>query len=164
VENLQKQIQKIHAKLHQPALVEEYIDGREINVALWGNGSNLTCLPISEIVFNYETSFPRIIDYNCKWVEDSYTYTHAKGVCPANLSEELKKRIHTIAKKVYQLTECRDYARVDFRLKNDKLYVLEINPNPCISRDSGFFRGASALGLSYDEMIIKMFNLAQERY
>ncbi|WP_371805480.1 GNAT family N-acetyltransferase [Candidatus Lokiarchaeum ossiferum] len=162
--NLSKQVEWIWKNFNQPALVEEFIDGREINVAIMGNGQESICLPISEIIFDYPPEAPRIIDYDCKWIENSISYKHAHSQCPANIDLKMQEKLEIIAKKVFLLSECRDYARVDFRIRNDEIYVLEINPNPCISPDSGFFRSAMAARFKYDSFILKLLEVTCRRY
>lgn len=162
--HLEKQVQLLLEKYNQPIIVEEYIDGREINVALFGNGEKMRVLPISEIIFDYKPGIPKIIDYDCKWVEDSYAYKHTSGICPAPLNELMEEKLGEIAKHVFNLTKCRDYARVDFRIRKNEIYVLEINPNPCISRDSGFFRSISATGVNYSTFINQLLKITLERY
>lgn len=161
---LRLQIQHVIDNYHQPALVEEFIDGREINVALMGNGNQIEILPISEIIFDLDPSIPRIIDYESKWVEDSYMFKHTKGVCPAQLDPEIQTKAEDIARKAYQITGCRDYARVDFRIRGSEIFVLEVNPNPGINADSGFFRCAQTSGLTYAQMIQKIIEISLIRY
>ena len=163
IDELRTQIQYILDNYHQPALVEEFIDGREINVAIIGNDSKLEVLPLSEIFFDVDPSIPRIVDYNSKWVENSYMFNRIKGVSPAEIDDILYKKLHTIAKHAYQITGCRDYARIDFRIRDNEIYVLEVNPNPGINSDSGFFRCAIASGMNYEQLINKILSTAVKR-
>jgi len=161
---LRKRIRYIFEQFDQPALVEEYIDGRELNVAILGN-SKPEVLPISEIdMSTLPKQYHRIITYNAKWVKGTDEYEHTKGICPAPLPTELEISIKEMALKAYQLIGCRDYARIDFRLsKNNKPYILEVNPNPDISDDAGFARSARAAGYKFEELISKIVELALER-
>jgi D-alanine-D-alanine ligase len=151
-------------KFQQPAIVEEYIEGRELNVGILGNHPPVV-LPISEIDFSgLPNDKPKIVTYDAKWMEGTIEYEGTKGFCPAPLLPEVEKEIKEISLKAYQLMGCRDYARVDIRLsKNNKPFVLEVNPNPDLSADSGFFRSAKTSGLSYAEMIGKIVGFAFER-
>lgn len=161
---LKKRVRYIFQNYDQPALVEEYVKGREINVAVMGNKRPII-LPISEIDFSgLPADYPKIVTYNAKWIEGSEEYKGTKGVCPADLPSEIEKQAKEIAAKAYRIMGCRDYARVDMRLdKNNNLYVIEVNPNPDISDDAGFARSAQTYGLSFDEIINKIVEYALER-
>jgi D-alanine-D-alanine ligase len=142
-------------------LLEEYIEGREINVAIL-NGKTL---PISEIDFTgLPDELPRIVTYEGKWIEGSEYYKYTKPVCPAKLNQKTKSKIEKIALKAYEVMSCRDYARVDIRLtKENTPYLIEVNPNPDISFDSGFVRAANSAGISYKELLKTITNFALER-
>jgi D-alanine-D-alanine ligase len=161
---LRKRVRTIFQNYDQPALVDEYIEGRELNVAIIGNRRPIT-LPISEIDFSgLPDGFPRIVTYNAKWVEGTDEYKGTVGVCPAPIGVEVERQAKEIALKAYRIMGCRDYARVDMRLdKNNNLYVIEVNPNPDISDDAGFARSARAYGLSFDEVINKIVEYALAR-
>lgn len=160
-ENLKKQIKFLTSTYNQEVIVEEYIAGREFNIAVLGSSA----LPISEIDFSgLPDHLPKIVTYEGKWISDSLYYKHTTPKCPAPLSEEQRKNISTTALATFNAMECRDYARVDIRLdKNNVPYVIEVNPNPDISTDSGFARAAKASGLHYEEMLYKIINLALHR-
>lgn len=163
-QDLRKRVRYIIEQFDQPALVEEFIDGRELNVAILGNRKP-TVFPISEIdMSTLPKQYQRIITYNAKWMKGTDEYEHTRGVCPAPLPTELEASIKEMALKAYQILGCRDYARVDFRLsKENKPYILEVNPNPDISDDAGFARSARAHGYSFDELINKIVECALER-
>jgi D-alanine-D-alanine ligase len=161
---LRKRVRTIYQNYDQAALVDEYIEGRELNVAVIGN-RRLIVLPISEIDFSgLPADYPHIVTYNAKWMEATSEYKGTVGVCPAPLSQEIERQAKEIALKCYRIMGCRDYARVDMRLdKNNNLYVIEVNPNPDISDDAGFARSARAYGLAFDEIINKIVEYALER-
>jgi D-alanine-D-alanine ligase len=161
---LKKRVRFIYQNFDQPALVEEFINGREINVALIGNKRPIV-LPISEIDFSgLPPDYPKIVTYNAKWMQGTEEYKGTVGLCPANLPAEVEKEAREIALKAFKIMGCRDYARVDMRLdKNNTLYVIEVNPNPDISDDAGFARSARAYGLSFEEVINKIVEYALER-
>lgn len=162
--SLQRQVKKIHQNYSQPALLEEYIDGRELNVSIIGN-SEPRALPISEIDFSsLPPELPKICGYAAKWENQSLEFRHTLPICPAPLSPEIEKKVVEISLKVYQIMECRDYARVDIRLDAQGTpYVLEVNANPDISPDAGLIRSARAAGFSYEEFIGYIVELAKER-
>ncbi len=161
---LRKRIRHIFQTFDQPALVEEYINGRELNVAIMGNKRHII-LPISEIDFSgLPEDFPKIVSYNAKWMEGTPEYSGTKGVCPADVPVEIEKRAKEIALKAYRLMGLRDYGRVDMRLDaKGNLFILEVNPNPDISDDAGFARSARSYGLSFSEIIAKIVEYAWER-
>ncbi len=161
---LETQIRKVQKGFGQPALVEEYIEGRELNVSILGN-ENPEVLPISEIDFStMPAGIPRICGYAAKWMEDSPEFKHSVPRCPADLPPALEDRIREISLRAYEILDCRDYARVDLRLDGDgNPYVLEINANPDISPDSGISRSAKNAGYTYAEFIGKIVELARAR-
>lgn len=158
----------------QPALVEEFIDGREINVSVVGNyktsDDDLIVFPISEIDFTgMPEDYPKIVSYNSKWMYKTVEFTCTKAVCPAkDISPELEKTIQQTAKKVYRIVGASDYARVDFRVKGNVPYVLELNPNPDIAsdvdEDTGFTRSGKAYGWTYETLIQNIINYSAERW
>ncbi|NPV11422.1 MAG: ATP-grasp domain-containing protein [Ignavibacteria bacterium] len=161
---LKEQLEFIYNTLKQPVLVEEYIEGREINSAILGDKEKVA-LPLSEISFDtLPDDLPKIVTYDGKWIKDSLYCQNTIPVCPAPLDDELAEHIKRIALDVSNLFGCRDYCRVDFRIdKNNKPYILEVNPNPDISKDAGFARAAKAYGLDYDELLIRIIEFALER-
>ncbi len=164
VNELRKRVKYVVEQFDQPALVEEYIDGRELNVAVMGNRKPVA-FPISEIdMTTLPKQYHRIVTYNAKWMKGTEEYEHTKGVCPALLPPPLEQKIKEMALQAYHVLGCRDYARVDFRLSKDhKPYILEVNPNPDISDDAGFARSGRAQGYSFDELIGKIVECALER-
>jgi D-alanine-D-alanine ligase len=164
VEQLEKQIRYIHEVYAQEALIEEYLDGREFNVSVLGDG-NPEVLAISEINFSgLPEDEPRIVSYRAKWDEESPMYNFTVPICPAPVTKRLENRIKDIAIRSYQCVGCRDYARVDMRTDaRGGLYVLEVNPNPDISPKAGFARAARAAGYSYSAIIMRISEMALER-
>jgi D-alanine-D-alanine ligase len=163
-QELKEQVEFMYSTFHQPILVEEYIDGREINSAIFGDKEKIA-LPLSEISFDtLPEDLPRIVTYEGKWIKDSLYYQNTIPVCPAPLEEELANKIKDIALQVTNLFGCRDYARVDFRLtKDNQPYILEVNPNPDISIDAGFARAAKAYGIPYDDLLVRIIEFALRR-
>lgn len=163
-EELQARVRYVRNEFKEPALVEEYIDGRELNVAVLGD-KKLQVLPISEIDFStMPPHLEKIVSYQAKWDPFHESYHKTIPVCPAQLPEKVKLHVEAIAKKVFRLMDLRDYARVDLRLaKGNKLYVLEVNPNPDLSEGAGFMRSAEAAGYTYRTALGKIIELALER-
>jgi len=162
---LTRQIEYVTKVYDQPALVEEFINGREINVGMIEFNGRVEPLPISEIDYTgFPAGIPKICGYEAKWVTESVEYQESKPVCPAPVTAELKKRLETIALDVYRLFECRDYARVDIRVdREENVYVIEVNPNPDISPQSGMARAIKAHGMTYADFVGGMIQKALER-
>jgi len=150
---LECQVTKVHQVYQQAALVEQFIDGRDITASILGNGSDSVVLPLSEITYP-EMMGPKFLTFNAKWLPGTSDYQVTTAKCPCPLDPWVEKRMKEIALRAYQVMGCRDYARVDFRVKGNLPYVLEVNPNPCINPDdSGFVRSSKASGLTYTQMI-----------
>jgi D-alanine-D-alanine ligase len=164
-ESLSKQIQYVIEQYRQPALVEEFIDGRELNVGLIETNGKAGVLPISEIDYSeFPEEIPKICGYEAKWVAESPEYQKSKPICPAPLEWVMKKSIEHIATMVFKLFGCRDYARVDIRVDRDgKIYILEVNPNPDISPQSGMTRALTTQGTTYKEFVSNLLERALQR-
>lgn len=147
----------------QPALVEEFIEGREFAIGVLGNTSP-SVLPISEFIFSSKSKNP-ILSYNAKWNKESDEFKNSIEICPAQVPKYIESRMRKTALDVYSLLEVRDYGRIDIRLSKDNIpYVLEMNPNPGISADNTIPKAAKSLGLEYNEMIMEIVAKALERY
>lgn len=164
IAELKRRVRNVFEDYDQPALIEEYIDGRELNVGIIGNKKPIV-LPISEIDMSaLPEKYPRIVSYNSKWLKGSDEYENTNGVCPADLPADLTVKIKSMALEAYRLVGCRDYARVDFRLsRRMKPYILEVNPNPDLSDDAGFSRSGKSYGFSFEQIIGKIVECALER-
>jgi D-alanine-D-alanine ligase len=158
-------ISRIHKDFKHPALVESFFGTREINVALFQRGSRIVVLPVAEIEFRgYGKNRPRIIDYAAKWHTDSFEYRNTVRVVPAKIEKSLARRIHDAALAAWQALGCRDYARVDFRLNDaGEFVILEVNPNPDISPDSGFEAALKAAKIPYRDFVKAMIENAAGR-
>jgi D-alanine-D-alanine ligase len=163
-EDLLKRVEHIIEDYEQSALVEEYIDGRELNVSILGDADPIA-LPISEIDFSeLPGHLHKIVSYQSKWDPSHEAYHTAFPVCPADLPKSTTRRAHLIAIEAFRIMGCRDYARIDIRLSKDrKLYVLEVNPNPDLAPEVGFMRSAEEYGLSYGEALAKIVGFALAR-
>ncbi len=161
---LKERIEYVLKYFVQPALCEEFIEGRELNVAIMGD-ENPQALPISEIDF---TEMPdhlyNIVSYQAKWEPSHEAYHKTIPICPADLPKKIEIKAKEIAVKAFKAMGCRDYARVDMRLSKDKqLYVLEVNPNPDLTEGAGFMRSAGAAGYSYQRALKKIIKFAIAR-
>ena len=146
----------------EPVLVEEFIDGREFNVGMWGNG-RLHVLPVAELDYGEWPTFQRFLHFDAKWNADAPEYKTMYVRCPADIDEALAEKIRKVAKQAYKAMVCRDYARVDMRLHKGEPYVLEVNPNPCLAPDAGFPNAARAAGCDYPGMVTRIARWAWAR-
>ncbi len=160
---LEKQVTGICQLYRGKALVEEFVGSREFNATVMGN-RELTTLPISEIAYSLLPGMPRILTYSAKWEPQSAYFRHTRAICPAEIDPEMLERIDETARSVFSLLGCSGYARVDFRLNGGgELNVIEVNPNPDISPDSGAARQAKAHGMTYNRFIEAIVLFALER-
>jgi len=162
--SLRRQVRYIWEMYRQPALVEEFLNGREFNVTVLGNDPPRV-LPLSEINFRHIANpFARIVSFRAKWVTHSDEYLKTPPACPARVSETLRARIEQSALRAYQVMGLRDYGRVDIRVKDGTPYVLEVNPNADLSADAGIARAARVAGMSYADLADEIVRLAARRY
>jgi D-alanine-D-alanine ligase len=154
-----------------PALIEEYIDGREIHCAILGNDPPEP-LPLYEMQFkdggvdNDGRALPHIITYRAKWDPYSRDYYAMESKCPVDdLEPEVVRHIQALAVRAYQALGCRDYARVDMRLdmKTGEAYILEVNPNPDLADGCAFAQCVRASGRTYSQAIQQIVGYAVDR-
>lgn len=157
-EALARQVRRVVEEWQQPALVEEFIDGVEYRVSLWGNG-HVETLPLMSITY-----FPipgrqyGLKDFQTKWEEIGL-----KMDIPAQVEPALKRRIEETAIAAYHACEMRDYGGIDIRVRDDTPYVIDPNANADISDVSNFIRVAKAAGYDYSMMLARIVRLAAER-
>ena len=165
---LSERIAFIHDQTHSDALVEEYIEGREIYVSILErpNGEPQV-FPFFEIDFSdMPPDRPKIVSFEGKWVEDSVEYKGTRPIRCVGLSDQLRDKIAATARAAFETVGLRDYGRIDIRLSADGTpYVIDVNPN-CDLSDlaGGFSRAAKAAGLSYKEVILRLTTLALSRH
>ncbi|QQG46069.1 MAG: ATP-grasp domain-containing protein [Candidatus Niyogibacteria bacterium] len=148
----EEKIQFIHGRYKQPALVEEFIEGREFTVVVVDNPPRI--FGIGELDFSgLDPTEPKVFSYEAKWNSTKREYgTRARF--PAQIETILKNRLEKIALKAFQLLGCRDYARIDIRVsENRRPYILEVNSNPDISLNEEFGDAAKVAGIDYNDLI-----------
>jgi D-alanine-D-alanine ligase len=165
IKELMERIDYIHAQFDSPALIEEYIEGRELYVGVLGN-ENPVALPVVELdLSRLPEGTPKIAGTEVKWEEDTEAYQKTWPFVPEDLDEELVTQIHTQAVQAYQALQLRDYGRIDIRLAKDgTIHVLEVNPNPYLLPSAEFTMAAKASGRSYSDLIGEIVDLALARY
>lgn len=138
-------------KLSNTVLVEEFIDGKELTVALWGNDEKVDAFPIIEI-----TTLSGKYDY-----ESKYTVGASTHIIPARISEKVANEVVKLAKKTFNVTSCAGVARVDFMLsKDDTPYVIEVNSVPGMTETSLVPDAARAMGVEFGELCEKILEMS----
>ncbi|MFO8163206.1 MAG: D-alanine--D-alanine ligase family protein [Thermodesulfobacteriota bacterium] len=147
-----------------PLLAEEYIDGREFNVSVFGYPLP-KALPLAEIDFSaLPKGFFPIVGYRAKWDTSSFEYYHIPRKFPQSLSSSLRQEIEKTALECFSLLMLRDYGRIDIRVHDDgQIYVLEVNANPCLSPDAGLAAAAQQAGMSYTDIVETLMGFVEER-
>jgi D-alanine-D-alanine ligase len=165
IKELMERIDYIHAEFDSPALIEEYIEGRELYVGVLGN-EKAEALPVVELdLSKLPKGTPKIAGSEVKWDEGTEAYKQTWPFIPEDLGEALVKRISDTAVQAYQALQLRDYGRIDFRLATDgTLHVLEVNPNPYLLPSAEFTMAAKKSGRSYKELIGEIVDAALSRY
>jgi D-alanine-D-alanine ligase len=154
----------IHERWQQPAIAEEYIEGRELYVSVIGN-QRLTVLPPRECFFNAEDSEgPVILTYRCKW-DQEYRQKWKIEFGFAELEPAALRTIERVCKRAYHALQIQDYGRIDLRLTpENRLVILEANPNPDIAYGEEVAEAAEKAGIDYESLIDKIIRLALKRY
>jgi D-alanine-D-alanine ligase len=165
---LEQRVAYVLENYRQPALVEEFIEGREIYVSILERvDAEPMVFPFFEIDFSdMPSDRPNIVSFEGKWVEDSIEYKGTRPVRCEGLSTELRAHVAKTALQAFRAVGLRDYGRIDFRLSAAGVpYIIDVNPN-CDLSDlaGGYSRAAKAAGLSYKELILRIVTLALTRH
>ena len=172
VNNVQELLQRIgemQTEFQQPALVEEFIDGREFYVGVLGN-VNVTALPVIELDFTgFPADRPKIASWEAKWGdagdEKGAEFAGTKSIFPTDLSEELATRMQTVAVEAFHALRLRDYARIDLRVTPEgEIYIIEVNPNCYLEKSAEFSMAAQKSGIEHPALIGRILELAIGRY
>ena len=159
---LANQVRSVTDWYGSPALVETFLPGREFNAAVLGSRSP-RLLPVSEMVYSKDMPYPRILTYQAKWHYQTLDFQASTATCPAPVSEAMRQEIGQKALAAHRALGAPPYARVDLRADSQgKLHVLEVNPNPDLSLETGIALQAIAAGMKYEELIQEIMDLALE--
>ena len=167
---LEDEVSRILISYNQPALIEEFLPGREFTVAVLGNGDEAEILPIIEI--RYEV-FPEdvvpLYSYEAKWILDTKENKFDVFECPARLNSDLEEKIKYTVLRTYNVLRCKDWSRIDVRLdKNGVPNIIEINPLPGIMPDpnenSSLPKAARVAGMTFNQLIQRALYSAAKRY
>lgn len=161
--HLAERVAYVVRTFHQPAVVQQYIEGRELSVSLLG-WPVPRVLPLGEIAFSsLPEGHPRILTYASKWVEDAAENRGTESIA-AVLRPMLLRRVAAMGRRAFEVLGLRDYGRVDFRLDAAGVpYVIDVNPNCDLSIDGGFARAARRAGLSYTALLWEVLRGALRR-
>lgn len=149
-------IQQLNRFTPRDYFIEEFVEGREFNCALLATEDGPRVLAVAEIEFiGFPEEKPKILGFKAKWDEDSFEYANTvRRLLFDEKDDDVLVRLGDLAKKCWYACDLRGYARVDFRVDADgNPFVLEVNSNPCISPDSGYFAAAVHAGLSFTEVV-----------
>ena len=167
-EQLEARVAYLRTHYGPSVLIEQFVVGREFNVAVVERDGVPTTLPFSEILFVPPAEHPDlwpIVSFDAKWRPGTVDFTATPAKNPAeNVSPALHAALADLAKKAFTLVGCRDYARVDFRVdEQGRPFVLEVNPNPCISPLAGLAAGLETARVPYPEFIVSLVRAALKR-
>jgi D-alanine-D-alanine ligase len=162
--SLSARLDYVFAEFEAPILVEEFIEGRELHAAVWGNDSP-EMLPIIEFDFSdMPADHPNIISFDAKWNPLEEVFHRVFTICPARISKRAQRRVEAAVLGAYRLTGCRGYARLDLRLtKADHPFILEVNPNPDLTEGVSFMEAAEKVGYSFEAALKTIVDFALER-
>ena len=169
VKELLERIEEMQSEFQQPALVEQFIDGREFYVGVLGNVDPKP-LPVMELDFSkFPPDRPRIASWEAKWGDDGdgagAEYAGTESVFPTDVPEALVEQMQCMAVEAFQALRLRDYARIDLRVTGaGEVFIIEVNPNCYLERGAEFARAAERGGLGYGELIGRIVELAAGRY
>ncbi len=162
--SLMKRVLAIHEKVKDSALVEEYIEGRELYVGVLGNREPLALPPIEMDFSGLPEGMPHVAGTKAKWKKNSVEYKGTKSVL-AEIPDELRAKLQKAALDAYRALRVRDYGRVDLRLtETGEIYVIEVNASCYLEEESEFATAAKAAGIEFPDLVERIVELAVERY
>ena len=167
---LNREIERIVTEYAQPAMIEEFLPGREFTAAVLGNGKNAKVLPLVEInLGELPPEANGIYSYEAKWIYDVAEKPLNIFTCPADVSDKLRDEIENVVLSAYDVLDCRDWSRIDVRLDSrGRANIIEVNPLPGIlpnpEENSCYPKAARAAGLTYEAMLLSVLKSGCERY
>jgi len=165
-EALCRRVGELMKEHNQPILIERYVEGREVNVTVLGNGDEASVLPLHEIDFGrMPEGRPRVLTYAAKWDENHVDYIGSVPIPMVDVPPEVETAIRRAALDSFHALGLRDYGRVDLRLDDcGRPWVIDVNPNCDLSPDAGLPRTARSIGLDYPHIIGHICELAWKRH
>jgi D-alanine-D-alanine ligase len=165
--SLLERVTLVHERFHQPAIAEQFVDGRELYVSVVGNEERLDILPITEMVFDKRKTRAeeRIATKSAKWDEDYRARKGIRNVFARPIAAATRERIESICRTAFRALWLRDYARLDVRLAADgEVWFLEANANPFISYGHDMANAAVKAGMEYYDFVQRLVDEAMARY
>jgi len=155
-----ERIKYIHEGMGMDVIAEEYIEGRELYVTIMGR-KRLSVFPAREMKFGELPEDGRIATYKAKWDDNYRERWGIKSVYAGNLPDGLEEEISEVCKRAYRVLDIKSYIRFDIRLTNDgKVYIIEPNANPCIAKIDEVALSAEKVGISYNDLIKRIVEMA----
>jgi D-alanine-D-alanine ligase len=166
IKELMERVEYIQQEFDSPALIEEYIEGREIYAAILGSYESAQALPLVELdLSRLPKGIPKIASYDVKFEKETEAHRLTTSNIAKNLDEETATRLTETALAAYRAVKLRDYGRIDMRLTaSGEVYVIEANPNPWLASGQEFAMAAKESGRSYTQLIEEILDLALARY
>jgi D-alanine-D-alanine ligase len=166
IKELMERVEYIQDEFDSPALIEEYIEGREIYAAILGSYERAQVLPLVELDFSrMPKGLPRVATYDVKFEKDTQAHKLTKSEVAENLDDETISRLTKTALAAYHAVKLRDYGRIDMRISaKGEVYVIEANPNPWLASGHEFAMAAKESGRTYTELIGEIVEIAMSRY
>src|SRR5215470_5153968 len=165
VKELMERVEYVQNEFDSPALIEEYIEGREIYAAILGSYEHTEVLPLVELdLSKLPEGTPKIASRDVKFERQSRAYKLTKSKIADDLGEATVQKLSETALAAYRAVKLRDYGRIDMRLtEKGEVYVIEANPNPWLSSKQEFAMAAKASGRTYTQLIGEIVDLAMAR-
>ncbi len=161
---LRQRVEYVRETFQSAAVIEEFIDGPEFHVLVWGN-TPPTILPAVQLEYGHAADWhDRLYTYEAKFDEHSAAMQQIRFLCPAMMEPRTRRSIEAATLQAYRTLCCRDYARVDVRVRDGQAYVIDVNPNPDISSFSMSVMAAEAAGFNYNQMVTQIVRFAAERW
>jgi len=166
VKELMERVEYIQNEFDSPALIEEYIEGREVYAAILGSYESAQALPLVELdLSKLPEGTPKIASRDVKFEKDTPGYKLTKSHLVTDLDDKTVAKVQETGLAAYQAVKLRDYGRIDMRVTSKgEVYVIEANPNPWLSSKQEFMMAAKAAGHSYTDLIGQIVELAMARY
>jgi D-alanine-D-alanine ligase len=150
----------IHERLGVDAIIEEYIDGREVYVSILGN-EKLSVFPPRELFFKQVADEdPKFATFRSKWDAEYRKKWGINSGWVEEISESTQKKLNEVCKKIYRLLHIQGFGRIDLRIKDDHIYFIEANPNPSIAKKEDYALSANKAGVEYEDLIAKIISLS----